>query len=71
MLNNIGLPGILMIQIVILIAAVFPVICFWKIFKKADFSGYWGLFAMLAVGAIDLRAVLAFAKWPVNQEVSE
>lgn len=64
MLSNIGLPGFL-------IVTVFPVICFWKIFKKSGFSSYWGLFALVPVGAIVLLGVLAFANWPANHEVSE
>lgn len=60
MLNNIGLPGLLFL----LIYLIFLPICFWKIYKKAGFAGYWGLAALIPLGALILIAVLAFADWP-------
>lgn len=50
---------------------VFLPLCFWKIYTKAGFAGFWGLFAIIPLGAFVLIGVLAFAKWPANQEVSE
>ncbi|MEM6373124.1 MAG: hypothetical protein AAF727_10150 [Pseudomonadota bacterium] len=59
MLNNIGLPGILLLVFLL----IFP-LCFWKILTKAGFSGFWGLFAVVPGGLIVLLLVLAFVDWP-------
>ncbi|WP_299280400.1 hypothetical protein [uncultured Tateyamaria sp.] len=63
MLNNIGLPGILFLLVLI----IFP-LTFWKIFTKAGFSGFWGLFSILPGGVFVLLLVLAFVDWPANRK---
>ncbi|WP_299148654.1 hypothetical protein [uncultured Tateyamaria sp.] len=63
MLNNIGLPGILLLLFLI----IFPLM-FWKIFTKAGFSGFWDLFSILPGGVFVLLLVLALVDWPANRK---
>ncbi|MEP5630500.1 MAG: hypothetical protein ABJP79_01310 [Tateyamaria sp.] len=62
MLNNIGLPGFLLLAFLIILSW-----CFCKIFAKAGFSGFWGLISLVPGGAIVLLLVLAVKDWPTHR----
>jgi hypothetical protein len=59
MINNIGLPGVLLIAVFVL-----QVVCFFRIMGKAGFNAAWGIVAIIPLGAVVLILVLAFADWP-------
>lgn len=58
MLNNIGLPGLLLIVI-----WVFMIYCMCRVMGKAGYHWAWGLVSIFG-GAPILVLFLAFADWP-------
>lgn len=59
MLNNIGLPGLLLIVIVII-----NVFAFWKLLPRAGLSSMWSLLTLFPIFNVVLLWVVAFKKWP-------
>ena len=60
MLTNTGMAGYLVLLIYFIVLP----LCFWQIFKKAGYQGFWGLFAIVPLGALALLLSLAFVDWP-------
>ncbi|MFV2052452.1 hypothetical protein [Aliiroseovarius sp. YM-037] len=65
MLNNIGLPGLLLVACMLLVPLVF-----WRIFDKAGYNGAWGLLSLVPGAAMVLLVFLAFATWPNERTAS-
>lgn len=63
MLNNIGLPGLLLILVVSFIVGVLP---YWKIWSRSGHSGWWSLLMLVPVVNIAMLWVLAFKRWPAE-----
>ncbi len=47
----------------------FSVLVWWRIFSKAGYSGALGLLILIPVVNLIAVCVLAFAQWPLEQEV--
>ncbi len=66
-----GIPGPFEL-IVILIALVIPAALCWRVFSKAGFPGALGLLVLIpGLGFFIVLIVLAFAEWPIEQELRE
>jgi hypothetical protein len=65
------LMGILIIFYVMFIAAIVAVtvMAWWKICKKAGYSGWLGLLMIVPIANLVLLLVVAFADWPVLKEL--
>jgi hypothetical protein len=55
---------------VLLIILAIKVLIFCKIFSKAGFSWALGLLMLVPIANIVMLFVLAFAKWPIERELS-
>ena len=54
-------------QIVSLVVGlVLPFICFWRILPRAGFPSWMALVSVIPLGTFILLLVLAFRKWPGN-----
>ena len=51
--------------IVMLIVCVFMIVCYWKIFSKAGYSGALSLLMLVPIVNLILFIWFAFAQWPV------
>lgn len=51
--------------IVMLIVCVFMIVCYWKIFSKAGYSGALSLLMLVPIVNLILFVWFAFAQWPV------
>ena len=65
MYGSIGTPELIVILVVTLVL-ILPA---WKIFAKAGFPGWLGLGICIPVVNIGLWFFLAFAEWPLQQEL--
>jgi hypothetical protein len=63
--------GILIVFYVLFVAAIVAVtvVVWWKICKKAGFSGWLGLLMIVPIANIVLPLVIAFMDWPVLKEL--
>ncbi|WP_069801409.1 hypothetical protein [Thermogemmatispora onikobensis] len=52
-----------------LVIAVFGVLIFWQIFAKAGYSGAWALLMLIPLANLIALCVLAFGRWPVQDEL--
>jgi hypothetical protein len=52
-----------------LIAIIFAVVIYWRIFSKAGYSGALGILMLVPIVNLILLCVLAFAKWPIYKEL--
>ncbi len=59
---------IFMIPLVLIIVAV-KILIFCKIFSRAGYSWAFGLLMLVPIANIVMLFVLAFAEWPVQQEL--
>ncbi|SDZ04158.1 hypothetical protein SAMN05444004_105146 [Jannaschia faecimaris] len=59
MMNNVGLPGLLLI-----IVWVVNVVAFWKLLPRAGMSSYWAITTIFPLFAAILFWVIAFKRWP-------
>jgi uncharacterized membrane protein YhaH (DUF805 family) len=48
---------------------VFVVICWWKIFSKAGYSGALALLMFVPFGELIMLCIMAFGKWPALREL--
>jgi hypothetical protein len=73
--NNEAVPaivmGILIVFYVLIIAVIVAVtvLVWWKICKKAGFSGWLGLLMIVPIANLVLPLVIAFMDWPVLKEL--
>ena len=65
MMNNIGLPGILMM----VVYAAVVVVPFFQLWKRTGHSGWISLLMLIPIVNLVMLYVLAFRRWPsVDQE---
>ena len=70
MMNNVGLPGLLML----IIYAAIVVVPFFQLWKRTGHSGWMSLLMLLPIVNLVMLYVLAFKRWPAvetNPKVSE
>ena len=58
------------IGIIMVASIIFSVIIYWRIFSKAGFSGALGLLMLVPIANIVMLCILAFAEWPIYQELN-
>lgn len=70
-LNTGALAGIIISSVVFgLIAIIFSVIIYWRIFSKAGYSGAMGLLMFVPIANIVVLCILAFGEWPIYKELN-
>ncbi|MFC6197152.1 hypothetical protein, partial [Ponticaulis profundi] len=50
-----------------LVIFIFMIVCWWRIWSKAGFSGAWSLLMFVPIANLISFIYLAFAKWPVSE----
>jgi hypothetical protein len=69
--NTGALTGIILSSVIFsLIAIVFAVIIYWRIFSKAGYSGAMGLLMFVPIANIVVLCILAFGTWPIYKELN-
>ncbi len=69
--NTGALTGILLSSVIFsLIAIIFFVIIYWRIFSKAGYSGAMGLLMFVPIANIVVLCILAFGNWPIYKELN-
>ncbi len=58
------------IGIIAIASIIFSVIIYWRIFSKAGFSGALSLLMFVPIANIVMLCILAFAEWPIYQELN-
>jgi len=53
-----------------LVAIIFAVVIYWKIFSKAGYSGAMGLLMFVPIANIVVLCILAFGEWPIYKELN-
>jgi uncharacterized membrane protein YhaH (DUF805 family) len=67
---GIGMLVLVGIAVLVLLAYfVFAVICWWKIFSKAGYSGALALLMLIPFGELIVLGIAAFGKWPALKEL--
>jgi len=70
-LNSGALAGITLSSVVFsLIAIIFAVVIYWRIFSKAGYSGALGLLMFVPIANIIVLCILAFGTWPIYKELN-
>ena len=66
-----AVTGIILSSVIFsLIAIIFFVIIYWRIFSKAGYSGALSLLMFIPIANIIVLCVLAFGKWPIHKELN-
>src|SRR2546427_13246909 len=66
-----ALAGIIISSVIFsLIAIIFSVIIYWRIFAKAGYSGALGLLMFVPIANIVVLCILAFGEWPIYKELN-
>jgi hypothetical protein len=66
-----ALAGIIISSVVFsLVAIIFSVIIYWRIFSKAGYSGAMGLLMFVPIANIVVLCILAFGEWPIYKELN-
>lgn len=69
--NTGALTGIILSSVVFsLVAIIFAVVIYWRIFSKAGYSGALGLLMLVPIANIVMLCILAFGEWPIYKELS-
>lgn len=63
MMNNLGLPALMLVLVFFMI----PIVPFWKIFPRAGMSPWLSLFSIIPIISVLFLWVLAFKKWPGDE----
>ncbi len=58
------------IGIIIVLSIIFSIVIYWRIFSKAGYSGALSLLMFVPVANLVMLCVLAFAEWPIYQELN-
>jgi heme/copper-type cytochrome/quinol oxidase subunit 2 len=53
-----------------LVAIIFAVVIYWKIFSKAGYSGAMSLLMFVPIANIVVLCILAFGEWPIYKELN-
>jgi hypothetical protein len=65
------LTTIILISIIVsLVAIIFSVIIYWRIFAKAGYSGALSLLMFVPIANIVMLCILAFGEWPIYKELN-
>ena len=66
-----ALAGIIISSLIFsLIAIIFAVVIYWRIFAKAGYSGALGLLMFVPIVNIIMLCILAFGEWPIYKELN-
>jgi hypothetical protein len=69
--NTGALTGIILSSVVFsLIAIIFAVVIYWRIFSKAGYSGALGILMLIPIVNIIMLCILAFGQWPIYKELN-
>jgi len=69
--NTGAVTGIVLSSVIFsLIAIIFAVIIYWRIFSKAGYSGALSLLMFVPIANIIVLCVLAFGNWPIYKELN-
>jgi heme/copper-type cytochrome/quinol oxidase subunit 2 len=70
--NVSAIQAFLLVYIVVVLAiSVFVIICWWKIFSKAGYSGAMSLLFLVPIANIIVFCILAFGRWPIYNELEQ
>jgi len=65
------LTTIILISVIVsLVAIIFSVIIYWRIFAKAGYSGALSLLMFVPIANIVMLCILAFGEWPIYRELN-
>ena len=59
MINNIGLPGLIMIAVFVV-----NIFAFVKLLPRAGMSSWWAIVTLFPLFSVVLFWIIAFKKWP-------
>ena len=66
-----ALAGIIISSVIFsLVAIIFAVVIYWRIFAKAGYSGALGLLMLVPIANIIMLCILAFGEWPIYKELN-
>jgi heme/copper-type cytochrome/quinol oxidase subunit 2 len=68
--TGIGVVVFAIVGLIVLGLVIFAIICWWKIFAKAGYSGAMGLLLLVPFGELIMLLILAFGKWPALQDLA-
>jgi hypothetical protein len=69
--NTGALAGIIISSVIFsLVAIIFAVVIYWRIFSKAGYSGAMGLLMFVPIANIVVLCILAFGQWPIYKELT-
>ncbi|MBM4020007.1 MAG: hypothetical protein FJ288_17080 [Planctomycetes bacterium] len=57
-------------MLVVLALVVFAIICWWRIFSRAGYSGALALLLLVPFGELIMLCILAFGNWPALSELA-
>src|SRR6266516_2441790 len=69
--NTGALTGIILSSVIFsLVAIIFAVVIYWRIFSKAGYSGALGILMLIPIVNIVMLCILAFGQWPIYKELN-
>src|SRR5437588_4541690 len=69
--NTGAFTGIFLSSVIFsLIAIIFAVVIYWRIFSKAGYSGALGLLMFVPIANIIVLCILTFGQWPIYKELN-
>src|SRR5438552_19035006 len=69
--NTGALTGIILSSVIFsLVAIIFAVVIYWRIFSKAGYSGALGILMLIPIVNIIMLCILAFGQWPIYKELN-
>jgi heme/copper-type cytochrome/quinol oxidase subunit 2 len=63
--------GLIVAIVVGVVVVLFLFSIWWKIFKKAGYSGALGLLMYIPIINIIMLLILAFSKWPIQRQLEQ
>ena len=69
--NSGALAAIILSSVIFsLVAIIFAVVIYWRIFSKAGYSGALGILMLIPIVNIVMLCILAFGQWPIYKELN-
>jgi hypothetical protein len=68
-LNSVEGTNLIVSLVIGVLAIIFAIVIWWRIFSKAGYSGALGLLMFVPIANLIVLCVLAFARWPIQREV--
>jgi hypothetical protein len=69
--NTGALTSIILSSVIFsLVAIIFAVVIYWRIFSKAGYSGALGILMLIPIVNIVMLCILAFGQWPIYKELN-